>query len=64
MVLAEHFLRNGPLHWQANNIPESVRGAKMGELQEKTPGTPASRSWHVSYVPPVGLEPTPDTPVR
>ena len=40
---------------------QSVGGAKMGEPREKTPGTPASRTWLVSHVADVGLEPTPDT---
>ena len=39
-------------------------GAKMGKPREKTPGTPASRTWLVSHVPHVGLEPIPDTGVR
>ena len=32
--------------------------------QEKSPGTPASRTWLVSHVVRAGLEPTPDTAVR
>ena len=45
---------------------QSVGGAKTGEPREKTPGTPASRTWPwlVSYVARAGLEPTPDTAVR
>ena len=43
---------------------ESVGGVKTGELQEKPPGTPASRTWLVSHVASAGLEPTPDTAVR
>ena len=43
---------------------QSVGGAKTGEPREKTPGTPASRTWLVSHVARVGLEPTPDTAVR
>ena len=43
----------------------SVGGAKTGDPpQEKTPGTPASRTWLVSHVPRAGLEPTPGTAVR
>ena len=36
---------------------QSVGGAKT-EPREKSPGTPASRTWLVSYVASVGLEPT------
>ena len=43
---------------------QSVVGAKTGELREKPPGTPASRTWFVSHVARAGLEPTPDTAVR
>ena len=43
---------------------ETGRGAKMGEPQEKTPDTPASRTWLVSHVARAGVEPTPDTAVR
>ena len=43
---------------------QSVGGAKTGEPREKPPGTPASRTWLVSHVARVGLEPTPDTAVR
>ena len=39
---------------------QSVGGAKMGEPQEKTPDTLASRTWLVSHVARAGLEPTPD----
>ena len=37
---------------------QSVGGAKMGEPREKTPDTPASRTWLVSHVARAGLEPT------
>ena len=41
-----------------------VVGAKSGEPREKTPDTPpASRTWLVSHMPRVGLEPKPDTTV-
>ena len=43
---------------------QSVGGAKTGEPREKPPDTPASRTWLVSHVARVGLEPTPDTAVR
>ena len=43
---------------------QSVGGAKTGEPREKTPGTPASRTWLDSHVAKVGLKPTPDTAVR
>ena len=36
-------------------------GRKRGNLREKPPGTPPSRTWLVSHVPRVGLELTPDT---
>ena len=42
----------------------SVGGAETGEPREKTPDTPASRTWLVSHVARAGLEPTPDTAVR
>ena len=42
----------------------SVGGAKTGEPREEPPGTRESRTWLVSHVPSVGLEPTPDTAVR
>ena len=35
----------------------------MGEPREKTPGTPASRTWLVSHVASAGLETTPDTKI-
>ena len=40
---------------------QSVGGAKTGEPREKPPDTPASRTWLVSHVARVGLEPTPVT---
>ena len=40
------------------------RWAKTGEPREKTPDTPASRTWLVSHVASAGLEPAPDTAVR
>ena len=43
---------------------QSVGGAKTGELREKPPDTPASRTWLASHVARAGLEPTPDTAVR
>ena len=43
---------------------QSVGGAKTGEPQEKSPDTPASKTWLVSHVARAGLEPTPDTAVR
>ena len=44
---------------------QSVDGAKTGELREKTPDTPASRTLLVSHVARAsGFEPTPDTAVR
>ena len=43
---------------------QSVGGAKTGEPREKTPGTPASRTWLVSHVARAEFEPTPDTAVR
>ena len=43
---------------------QSVGGPKTGEPREKTPSTPASRTWLVSHVARAGLEPTPDTAVR
>ena len=43
---------------------QSVGGAKTGEPREKPPDTPASRTWLVSHVARLGLEPTPDTAVR
>ena len=42
---------------------QSVGGRLTGEPREKTPGTPASRTWLVSHVARAGLEPTPDTAV-
>ena len=39
---------------------QSVGGQKREIPEEKTPGTPASRSWLVSHVASEGLEPTPD----
>ena len=43
---------------------QSVGGAKTGEPREKQPGTPASRTWHVSYMASAGLESAPDTAMR
>ena len=42
----------------------SVGGAETGEPREKPPRTTASRTWLVSHVLRVELEPTPDTSVR
>ena len=43
---------------------QSVGGAKTEEPREKTPDTPASRTWLVSHEARAGLEPTPVTAVR
>ena len=43
---------------------QSVGRAKTGEPREKPPDTPASRTWLVSHVARVGLEPTAVTAVR
>ena len=43
---------------------QPVGGAKTGEPREKTPDKPASRTWLVSHVARVGLEPTSDKAVR
>ena len=43
---------------------QSEGGAKTGVPREKPPDTPASRTWLVSLVIRVGLEPTPVTAVR
>ena len=51
-------------YFSSYDTGQSVGLLKMGEPQEKPPGTPASRTWHVSHVASVGLEPTPDTAVR
>ena len=51
-------------YFSSDETGRSVGGAKMGEPREKTPGTPASRTWLVSHVARAGLEPTPDTVVR
>ena len=45
-----------PDHGHPISSPCEPKGS--GEL--KTPGTPASRTWHVSHLPCVGLEPTGD----
>ena len=45
-------------------ISTHMRRAKTGKPREKTPGTPASRTWLVSHVASAGLKPTPDTAVR
>ena len=37
MVLAEHFLRNGPLHFQANNIPASRQRLGKGAIRKRFP---------------------------
>ena len=42
----------------------SLGGAKTGNPEKKTPDKPESRTWLVSHVPLVGLEPSPDTAVR
>ena len=45
-------------------ISAHMRRVKTGEHREKTPDTPASRTWLVSQVANAGLEPTPETAVR
>ena len=51
-------------YFSSNERGQSVGGAKTGEPRAKTPGIPASRTWLVSHMPSVGLEPTPDTAMR
>ena len=53
-----------PNYFSSYETGQLVGGAKTGEPQEKSPGTPASRTWLVSHVARAGLEPTPDTAVR
>ena len=51
-------------YFRSYKTGQSVGGAKTGEPREKTPDTPASRTWLVSHVARAGLEPSPDTAVR
>ena len=51
-------------YFSSHETGQSVGRAKTGEPREKPPGTPASRTWLVSHVARVGLEPAPDTAVR
>ena len=51
-------------YFSSYEMGQSVGGAKTGKAREKTPDTPASRTWLVSHVAIMGLEPTPDTAVR
>ena len=50
-----------PFKIMSAHMRRASRWAKMGDSREKTPDTPASRSWLVSHVASAGLEPTPDT---
>ena len=67
-VLADFFfysvLRPFQDYFSSYETGQSVGGAKTGEPREKTPDTPACRTWLVSHVARAGLEPTPDTAVR
>ena len=51
-------------YFRSYETGQSVGGAKREGPREKTPDTPASRTWLVSHVARAGLEPTPDTAVR
>ena len=51
-------------YFSSYEMGQSVGGAKTGEPREKSPDTPASRTWLVSHVARAGLEPTPDIAVR
>ena len=57
-------LRPFQYYFSSYETGQSVGGAIMGEPQEKTQVTPASRTWLVSHVARTGLEPTPVTAVR
>ena len=62
------FFLNSALHpfqdyFSSYEMGQSVGGAKTREPREKTPDTPASRTWLVSHVARAGLEPTPVTAV-
>ena len=57
-------LRSFQDYFSSYETGQSVGGAKTGEPREKPPGTPASRTWLVSYVARAGLEHTADTAVR
>ena len=52
------------VYFSSYETGQSVGWAKSGEPREKPPGIPASRTWLVSHVASVGLEPTPDTAVK
>ena len=51
-------------YFSSYEMGQSVGGRKRENPREKTPGTPASRTWLVSHVASAGLEPAPDTAVR
>ena len=57
-------LRTFQDYFSSYETGQLVGGAKTGEPREKTPDTPANRTWLVSHVARAGLEPTPDTAVR
>ena len=49
-----------PVHYLSSyEAAELVRGTKTGEPREKVPGIPESRTWLVSHVSDMGLEPKP-----
>ena len=51
-------------HMRRANQLVGENGRTPYTIQEKPPGTPASRTWLVSHVARAGLKPTPDTAVR
>ena len=63
MILFYFFFFNSVLrpfqdYFSSYETGQSVGGAKKGEPREKTPDTPASRTWLVSHVARAGFEPT------
>ena len=64
LIFLNSVLRPFQIYFSSYETGQSVGGAKTGEPREKTPDTPASRTWLVSHVTSAGLEPTPDTAVR
>ena len=57
----ESVLRPFEDYFSSYEMGQSLGRVKMGELKEKPSDRPASRTWLVSHVPCVVLEPTPDS---
>ena len=58
-IISAHMRQANQQVWRKRENPEP--STPPPPPKKKTPGTPASRTWLVSHVPRVEVEPTPDT---